>query len=119
MKSDKKGLSPEQCEPLLRALRVRFEKNMNRHKGLEWTKVHAKLGANSEKLWSLNEMERTGGEPDVVGYDPKTGEYIFYDCSAESPKGRRSFCYDREALESRKENKPKNNAMDMAAAMGV
>src|SRR5258705_2865962 len=92
---------------------------MNRHKGLEWAKVQAKLEANTEKLWSLNEMERTGGEPDVVGHDKKTGEYIFYDCSAESPKGRRSFCYDREALESRKENKPENNAIDVAAAMGI
>ena len=101
------------------ALKARFEKNMNRHKGLEWAKVQAKLEANAEKLWSLNEMERTGGEPDVVGHDKKTGEYIFYDCSAESPKGRRSLCYDREALDSRKENKPKDNAMDMAAAMGI
>src|SRR3989442_10862239 len=92
---------------------------MNRHKGLEWAKVQAKLEANTEKLWSLNEMERTGGEPDVVGHDKKTGEYIFYDCSAESPKGRRSVCYDGEALESRKEHKPENNAMDMAAAMGI
>jgi hypothetical protein len=100
-------------------LKARFEKNMSRHQGLEWAKVQAKLGANPEKLWSLNEMERTGGEPDVVGHDNKSGEYIFYDCSAESPKGRRSSCYDREALESRKEHKPENNAMDMAAAMGV
>ena len=92
---------------------------MNRHKGLEWAKVQARLDANAEKLWSLNEMERTGGEPDVVGHDKKTGEYIFYDCSAESPKGRRSVCYDREALESRKEHKPENNAIDMAAAMGI
>jgi hypothetical protein len=119
MKSNKKDLSPEQREELLRALKARFEKNMNRHKGLEWAKVQARLKANTEKLWSLNEMERTGGEPDVVGHDNKTGEYIFYDCSAESPKGRRSLCYDREALESRKENKPKGNAMDMAAAIGV
>ena len=114
-----KKLSPEQREELLRALKARFEENMNRHKGLEWPKVQAKLEANTEKLWSLNEMERTGGEPDVVGHDKKTGEYIFYDCSAESPKGRRSVCYDGEALESRKEHKPKNNAMDMAAAMGI
>jgi hypothetical protein len=115
----KKELSPEQREALLRALKSRFEKNMNRHKGLEWAKVQAKLEANTEKLWSLNEMERTGGEPDVVGHDKKTGEYIFYDCSAESPKGRRNVCYDREALESRKEFKPKDNAIDMAAAMGI
>ena len=117
--SSKKQLSPQQREELLRALKVRFEKNTNRHKGLEWAKVQAKLEANIEKLWSLNEMERTGGEPDVVGHDKKTGEYIFYDCSAESPKGRRSLCYDREALESRKEHKPENNAIDMAAAMGI
>ena len=114
-----KALSPEQREELLRALKARFEKNMNRHKGLEWAKVQAKLEANAEKLWSLNEMETTGGEPDVVGHDKKTGEYIFYDCSAESPKGRRSVCYDGEALESRKEHKPKNSAIDMAAAMGI
>jgi len=119
LKSNKSELSREQREQLLRALKVRFEKNMNRHKGLEWAQVQAKLEANVEKLWSLGEMERTGGEPDVVGHDKKTGEYIFYDCSAESPKGRRSFCYDREALESRKENKPKNNAVGMAAAMGI
>src|SRR6266566_1173891 len=112
-------LSKKQREELLRALKARFEKNMNRHKGLEWAKVQAKLEAKTEKLWSLNEMERTGGEPDVVGLDKKTGEYIFYDCSAESPKGRRSLCYDGEALESRKEHKPKNNAIDMAAAMGI
>ena len=112
-------LSKNQREEILGALKVRFEKNMNRHKGLEWTQVLARLEANAEKLWSLNEMERTGGEPDVVGHDKKTGEYIFYDCSAESPKGRRSLCYDREALESRKENKPKGNAMDVAAAMGI
>jgi Protein of unknown function (DUF4256) len=117
--SNKKELSPEQCEELLRALKARFEKNMNRHKGLEWAKVQARLEANTEKLWSLNEMERTGGEPDVVGHDKKTGEYIFFDCSAESPKGRTSVCYDREGLDSRKEHKPKNNAIDMAAAMGV
>src|SRR3979409_1713398 len=115
----KKELSPKQSEELLRALKARFEKNLNRHKGLEWAKVEAKLKANPEKLWSLNEMERTGGEPEVVGHDKKTGEYIFYDCSAESPKGRRSLCYDREALESRKENKPKDNAVDIAAAMGI
>ena len=117
--SNKKELSPEQREELLKALKVRFEKNMSRHKGLEWAKVQAKLEANTEKLWSLNEMERTGGEPDVVGHDKKTGEYVFYDCSAESPKGRRSLCYDREALEARKANKPEDNAMDMAAAMGI
>ena len=100
-------MKAKQREELLRALKARFEENMNRHQDLEWAKVQAKLEANPEKLWSLNEMERTGGEPDVVGYDKKTGEYIFYDCSAESPKGRRSVCYDREALESRKEHKPK------------
>ena len=115
----KRELSQEQREELLRALKARFEKNMNRHKGLEWAKVQAKLEANTEKLWSLNEMERTGGEPDVVGHDRKTGEYIFYDCSAESPKGRRSVCYDREGQEARKEHKPENNAIDMAAAMGI
>jgi hypothetical protein len=118
-KSNKKKLSSEQREELLRALKVRFEKNMNRHKGLEWAKVQAKLEGNTEKLWSLNEMERTGGEPDVVGFDKKTGEYIFYDCSTESPKGRRSLCYDREALESRKEHQPENNAIDLAAAIGI
>ena len=118
-KSNKKALSPEPSEELLRALKVRFEKNMNRHKGLEWAQVQAKLEANAEKLWSLNEMERTGGEPDVVGHDKKTDEYIFYDCSADSPNGRRSLCYDREALESRKEHKPKDNVIDMAAAMGI
>ena len=112
-------LSPKQREELLRVLKARFEKNMNRHKGLEWAKVEARLDANPEKLWSLHEMERTGGEPDVVGHDRKTGEFFFYDCSAESPKGRRSVCYDREALESRKEHKPKNSAIEMAAAMGV
>jgi hypothetical protein len=117
--SKKKALSPKQREELLSALKARFEKNMNRHKGLEWAKVQAKLEANTEKLWSLNEMERTGGEPDVVGFDKKTGEYSFYDCSAESPKARRSVCYDREALEARKEHKPKDSAIDMAAAMGV
>ena len=114
---NKKKLSPEQREELIRALKARFEKNMNRHKGLEWAKVQAKL--DTEKLWSLNEMERTGGEPDVVGHDKNTGEYIFYDCSAESPTGRRSVCYDGEALASRKEHKPKNSAVDMAAAMGI
>ena len=114
-----KELKAKQHEEVLSALKARFEKNMNRHKGLEWAKVKAKLEANTEKLWSLSEMERTGGEPDVVGHDKKTGEYIFYDCSAESPNGRRSFCYDREALQSRKEHKPKNNVMDMAAAMGI
>ncbi len=119
IKSDKKELSPKLREELLRALKARFEKNMGRHKGLEWAKVQAKLEANTEKLWSLNEMERTGGEPDVVGHDKKTGEYIFYDCSEESPKDRRSVCYDREALESRKEHKPKNSAIDMADAMGI
>ena len=117
--SNKKDTLPEQREELLRALKVRFEKNMNRHKGLEWAKIQAKLEANAEKLWSLNEMEKTAGEPDVVGHDKKTGEYIFYDCSAESPKGRRSICYDREALESRKEHKPEDSAINMAAAMGV
>jgi len=117
--SNKKKVSPEQREELLRALKARFEKNRNRHKGLEWTNVQARLEANTEKLWSLNEMETTGGEPDVVAHDKKTGEYIFYDCSAESPKGRRSVCYDREALESRKEHKPENSAIDMAAAMSI
>ena len=115
----KKQLSPRQREDLLKTLKARFEKNMNRHKGLEWAKVQAKLESNTEKLWSLNEMEITGGEPDVVGHDKKTGEYIFYDCSAESPKGRRSICYDHEALESRKENKPENSATEMAAEMGI
>jgi hypothetical protein len=119
IKSNKKELSPKQREELLKALKARFEKNLNRHKGLEWAKVQAKLEANAEKLWSLNEMERTGGEPDVVGHDKKTGEHLFFDCSAQSPKGRTSFCYDREALDSRKEFKPKNTVMDMAAAMGV
>jgi hypothetical protein len=112
-------LPNKQREELLRALKARFEKNVNRHKGLEWAEVQAKLETNTEKLRSLHEMERTGGEPDVVGRDKKTGEHIFYDCSAESPKGRRSFCYDREALQSRKENKPKDNAVDAAAAMGI
>jgi hypothetical protein len=119
MSKTKKKLSSEQRDELLKALKARFEKNMDRHKGLEWSKVEAKLGARTEKLWSLNEMERTGGEPDVVGHDKKTSEYIFYDCSAESPKGRRSVCYDREALESRKEHKPANSAMDLATAMGI
>src|SRR5688572_13367609 len=117
--NSKKTLSAEQREELLLALEVRFDKNMKRHKGLEWAKVHTKLVANTEKLWSLNEMELTGGEPDVVGYDKKTDEYIFYDCSEESPKGRRSLCYDREALDSRKEHKPKDSAIDMATAMGI
>jgi hypothetical protein len=116
---NKKALSPKQCEEILSTLKARFEKNMNRHKGVAWPEVHAKLEAGAEQLWSLNEMERTGGEPDVVGQDNKTGEYIFYDCSEESPKGRRSLCYDREALDSRKENKPKGSALDMADAMGV
>src|SRR5467141_2211698 len=119
MNNSRKDLSLEQGKGLLRALKGRFEKNMNRHKGLDWAKVQAKLEANTEKLWSLNEMERTGGEPDVVGHDKKTGEYVFYDCSAESPKGRRSVCYDREALEARKEFKPKDSAMNMAATMGI
>ena len=112
-------LSPEKCEEVLQALKVRFYKNVYRHESLEWADVQAKLEANTEKLWSLNEMEITGGEPDVVGLDNKTGEYIFYDCSAESPNGRRSLCYDQEALESRKVNRPENNVIDMAAAMGV
>jgi hypothetical protein len=119
IKSNKKELSLKQREELLRALKARFEKNRNRHAGLEWAKVQAKLEAHPEKLWSLNEMERTGGEPDVVRYDKKTGEYIFYDCSAESPKSRRNLCYDRKAWESRKEHKPENNAIDMATAMGI
>jgi Protein of unknown function (DUF4256) len=112
-------MKANQYQALLKALKTRFEKNMNRHKGLEWVKVQARLEANTEKLWSLNEMERTGGEPDVVGHDKKSGEYIFYDCSEESPIGRRSVCYDREGLESRKEHKPENSAVDMAAAMGI
>jgi hypothetical protein len=115
----KKLLSPEQREELFSALKARFENNMNRHKDLEWAKVKAKLDANAEKLWSLNEMERSGGEPDVVDHDNKTDEYIFYDCSEESPEGRRNVCYDREALESRKEHKPQDNAIDMAATMGI
>jgi hypothetical protein len=113
------SLSKNHREALLKGLKARFEKNLNRHKGLDWAKVQAKLETNAHKLWSLHEMERTGGEPDVVGHDKQTGEYIFYDCAAESPKGRRSLCYDREALDSRKEHKPKNNALDMAAAMGI
>ena len=129
--SNKKRLSPKQPrnerfalqrgrrEELLRALKTRFEKHLNRHKGLDWAKVQSRLEANANKLWSLNEMESTGGEPDVVGQDTKSGEYIFFDCSAETPKGRVSVCYDREGLESRKEHKPKNTAMDMAAAMGI
>ena len=119
LNSNKKELLSEQRKELLGTLKVRFEKNANRHKGLEWAKVQAKLEANAAKLWSLNEMERTGGEPDVVGHNKKTGEYIFYDCSAQSPEGRRNICYDREALESRKQHKPKNSAMGMAAAMGI
>lgn len=115
----KKGLSAEQRKELFSVLKTRFEKNMNRHKGIEWASVQARLDANSEKLWSLNEMESTGGEPDVVGHDKKTGEYIFYDCSAESPKGRRSLCYDDEALEERKEAKPDGSAIGMAASMGI
>src|SRR4029078_413692 len=115
----KRNLSSGLRDELLGVLKARFEKNMGRHKGLDWSKVQAKLEANAEKLWSLNEMEQTGGEPDVVGHDKKTGEYIFYDCSAESPKGRRSICYDRAALDARKEHKPKDCAVDMATAMGV
>ena len=117
--ASKKKLSSTQQAELFKTLKARFEKNMNRHKGLEWPKVQARLEAKPDKLWSLNEMEQTGGEPDVVGHDKKTGEYIFYDCSAESPNGRRSLCYDREALESRKEHKPANSAMGMAEAMGI
>jgi hypothetical protein len=113
------SLSKNHREALLKALKTRFEKNVNRHKGLDWAKVQAKLETKADKLWSLHEMERTGGEPDVVGHDKQTGEYIFYDCAAESPKGRRSLCYDREALESRKEDKTKNSAIDMATAMGM
>lgn len=112
-------ISAEEREALLKTLKTRFEKNMKRHTGLEWAKVQARLDANAKKLWSLNEMERTGGEPDVVGHDPETGEYIFYDCAAESPKGRRSLCYDRAAWEERKTFKPADNAMDVAAAMGI
>ena len=119
MDSKKKALPPKQREELLGILKARFEKNMNRHKGFEWAKVQARLETNSEKLWPLNEMERTGGEPDVAGQDKKTGEYFFFDCSAESPKGRRSLCYDHEALEARKEFKPANSAAGMAADMGI
>jgi hypothetical protein len=122
MKSNKKALSSKQREELLRALQVRFEKNLNHHKDLDWAKVQSRLcgmEANAEKLWSLHEMERTGGEPDVMGHDRKTGEYIFFDCSAETPQGRTSVCYDREGLDSRKEHKPVNTAMDMAADMGI
>ena len=117
--STKNVLSPKQSEELLNTLKIRFEKNINRHKDIKWDKVLSKLESNNEKLWSLSEMERTGGEPDVVGYDTKMDEYIFYDCSAESPNGRRSFCYDRAALDARKENKPKDNAVDVADAMGI
>lgn len=119
MAKGNKELSREQQEELLGVLKARFEKNMDRHESLDWAKVQAKLEGNTEKLWSLNEMESTGGEPDVVGFDPETGEYIFYDCSAESPKERRSVCYDREALEARKKHKPENSVMDMATAMGI
>jgi hypothetical protein len=119
MNASKKELSPAQREDLLKTLKARFDKNMNRHKGIEWAKVQAKLVSNQGKLWSLHEMERTGGEPDVAGKDMKTGGYIFYDCSAESPKGRRSICYDREGLESRKEHKPETSALDMADEMGI
>ncbi|MCX2451771.1 DUF4256 domain-containing protein [Pedobacter sp. PLR] len=119
MNSNQKELSTVQREELLKTLKDRFEKNNNRHKGITWAEVQAKLEADPAKLWSLDEMEISGGEPDVIGYDTKTGEYIFYDCAAESPKGRRSICYDYEALESRKEHKPKNNAIDMATAMGI
>lgn len=119
MKNEKGKLLPDQSEKILGVLKARFAKNMDRHKGLEWNKVQAKLVASAEKLWSLHEMERTGGEPDVIAFDEKSGEYVFYDCSEESPIGRRSVCYDREALESRKEHKPPNNAIDMAADMGI
>ena len=119
VENSKGALSPEQRGELLKALRARFDKHVNRHEDVEWAKVQARLEAQNQKLWSLSEMERTGGEPDVVRYDKKTGEYIFYDCSAESPKGRRNVCYDREALESRKEHKPENSAVDMAAEMGI
>ncbi|TCP24129.1 uncharacterized protein DUF4256 [Scopulibacillus darangshiensis] len=119
MKSEIRKLSPEQHEEILRTLKARFEKYMNRHKELEWAKVQEKLETNTDKLWSLNEMERTGGEPDVIVHDKQTDEYVFYDCSAQSPKDRRSVCYDREALESRKKHKPQNNAIDMAADMGI
>ncbi len=119
IQSTTKALSPEQCEALLSVLKTRFANNMHRHPGLAWANVQAKLEANTDKLWSLHAMERTGGEPDVVGQDPTTGEYLFYDCAAESPTGRRSACYDREALESRKAHKPEHNALDLAAAMGI
>ena len=119
MSSNKKKLSSAQINELLKTLKSRFEKNMNRHKGLEWANVQEKLEANNDKLWSLDDMEVTGGEPDVVGYDKKTNEYIFYDCSAESPKGRRSLCYDRKALDARKEHKPANSVIDMATEMGI
>ena len=119
IKSDKRRVSAEVRAEILTALKARFEKNMKRHKGIEWGDVEERVEANTDKLWSLYEMEITGGEPDVVGHDKKTGEYVFYDCSAESPKGRRSLCYDREALESRKEHKPEDSAVNMAAAMGV
>jgi len=116
---NKRELTPDQYDALLIVLKARFEKNMNRHEGLEWANVQTRLEANVEKQWSLHEMERTGGEPDIVGHDPRTGEYIFYDCSVESPIGRRSVCYDREGLEARKDYKPENNAIDMAVAMGI
>lgn len=119
MKNEKRELSLDQREELLKTLQTRFEKNRNRHPGIEWDEIQANLEANAEKLWSLNEMEMTGGEPDIVAFDHAAGEYLFYDCSAESPKGRRSVCYDREGLESRKEHRPENNAVDMAAAMGI
>jgi Protein of unknown function (DUF4256) len=119
VKSSKKELSADQSKKLLETLKARFEKNVGRHKGMEWSGIATKLVARPEKLWSLNEMERTGGEPDVVGFDKHSGEYIFYDCAPESPKDRRSICYDREALDARKEHKPKNSAVDMATAMGV
>ena len=115
----KKKLSPKENQELIKTLKIRFEKNMNRHKSIDWAKVQARLEANSDKLWSLNEMEKTGGEPDVVSFDKKTGAYIFYDCAAETPKDRRSFCYDNEALKSRKEHKPKNSAIGMATEMGI
>src|SRR5579862_5538662 len=119
LKSQERKLSPKEREGLLKALKERFEKYPSRHKGVQWADVQARLEANSAKLWALNEMERTGGEPDVVGHDRETGEYVFYDCAAQSPKGRTSLCYDREALDSRKEHKPKNSAADLAAAMGI
>jgi len=119
MKSSKKKLTPDQSKGLLKVLQIRFEKNMKRHKGIDWAKVQTKLEKSPDKLWSLEEMEITGGEPDVIGFDKKSGEYIFCDCSEETPKGRRSICYDREALESRKEHKPKDSAIEMAAAMGI